>query len=570
MSKPLNFAVIHSTPNQGGTMSARRSTSSSHRFIAIVMLALLIASLTIATASAKPSAATASLDSAGRDLLAGESGFNFTFSIENPLLTNEGPNTFVDAVSIIPPADLITSLDGAADGWETFRSATGRIIFRAIENNKLLPGETEEFTVVGTVARPAVDTVDSWRIGTSDDGGKSYTNASAPGTDASALTTKARVLKVTDVYIAGPTGAQDNSVTDGQDNVSIVAMVQNAGSSEFSSVTTSLLPTSSTSSISCPPVSATLPAQTEVPMTFSNCRFTNVGDITLRAFASTVGADAFTKDSAEITVVEKAAATYTADTLQPLDVMPGIAHGFSLSIEKTGAPQLNNLAGSLSFADGDFSAPLQQPSTVGSNEQNILLTFASTPVDGTTIADGEYLPALDLSAVDENGAAVSLEPAIDISNKITVDRNAPVVAPVLAPPASRVPGATPATSDGLKLDLSGTIQDRNVLTGNLEPCIDCSITDAFLVQYDKDGIPLANIPVTVTKTPATGNFSGTYSGSYAPSATEVVLHVTARDGAGNPPSGSTGVSSRIPVDNTAPNLVDANSGGPQGTDRRVI
>lgn len=523
----------------------------------LVALAVTIPLLALPAQAATP-VGTAQLVNGGTQVLSGDTNNAFTIRVTN---TGGFQGTDVNNIQILVPISGFTVVDATGpNGWTpSWNVSTGRVFFRdgsLAHATPIQAAGTGDFLIHANVLRQAADTTRNWSVLLSNDGGQSYGTAATAG---SGLTTAIKVLKVTGVTITGPAGAADGDVTGGQ-AVTVQETIQNAGSTALT-VTPSLSSPDINPNPATAPAAQSIPAVSQATFTFSNVTFGQKPSDGHKAVLSGGGtaannaATAIGGASPQITIQSPASFTYSGGSLQPRDIVPGHPYQFSLTLNKTGDVAMSTLNATLSFANGAFSAALSQISgQVAAGNGSYTLTFASTNVP-LTISDGSYTPALALSGTDSNGMAVSATPAI--SNTINLDHLAPVVNPTVTPPATTVTGATPAATNNKSNAIGGDIRDGS---GNAL-CGACTITGAFVREYNAAGGTIKDDPVTATN--SGGNLGGSFTiANFDPATTSLKLFVTAADAAGN---STQGVSGAIPVDTKAPRLVTALTGGGAGT-----
>jgi hypothetical protein len=495
--------------------------------------------------------AKASISAAQRTIMAGRQ-VDLTFTLENPTVLDGG--SALNFVTIGVQQTAFKIVNGSMTGWDAALSGTNRVTFTPkAATDTLLPGQTKTITVTAQALRPATDRQTVWSVQTDSTGGSSVDPAlpKAPGD----LTTTTRILEVLDVAIVGDSRVTDRTVTSGQSGVDIRAIVSNAGSAPLTVTPAALGGLGTGTAVT--PAPAIVPAEGTGEFIYSTT-FGAPGDVTPSVDVSAPGADGISRNGSVITVQTPATATYKANTLTPRVAVPGQSYPFALTISKAGQVALD-LATSSTFSIGAFSAPLAAPVSFAGGSSEGRLDFVDTTIP-TAIVDGTYTPVVALAGTDSNGAPVSILPAV--SDTVVLDRLAPVVNAVATPPAPKV-GSEAATTDGATLTFSGQVLENSTAT----TCTGCSIRTAYLLQRSATGAPLANIPVTVTIS-NTGVLGGSYNGSYDPAATEINLVVEAAKRTGTPGSGT---SDPVAVDNIAPTVREATTGGYDGAaDRRRV
>jgi hypothetical protein len=527
---------------------------------AVKLIGILVAMVVTVPLFALPAQAatpvgTAQLVNGGTTVLSGDTNNAFTIRVTN---TGGLQGASVNEVQVLAPISGFTLVDAVApSGWQvTWNQSTGRVFFTGStigSGNGVQANPSADFLIHANVLRQAADTSRNWSVLLSSDGGDSFGPATTTG---NGLTTAIKVLKVVGVTLTAPAGVTDNTVTENQ-AVTVQETVQNAGSAALS-VTPSLSSGDISPNPATAPAAQSIPSTGQATFTFSNVTFgakpSDGHKASLAGGATAPGANALGSSSSQITIMSKAAFNYVPNSLQPKDVVPGHAYQFQLSVSKTGDVGGTLSSATLQFGPG-FSAALD-PSTVttiGQGNGTYLLKFATTTV-ATTIPDGNYTPSLTLAGTDENSAAIAATPGI--TDQLNLDRLAPVVSPTLTPPASNVQGATPAASNGKSNTLGGSITDGS---GNAA-CANCTITGAFVREFNAGGGTVKDDPVTVTN--SGGTMSGTFSTTFNTATTAIQLFVTAADKAGN---STQGVSATVPVDQIDPALSSALTGGGPGT-----
>jgi hypothetical protein len=505
-------------------------------------------------AQAAPAVGTAELTS-GSTVLSGDTDNPFGIKVTN---TGGVNGTVINEVQVLVPISGFTIKTVAAPAnWNSsYNAATGRVFFfgNTIGNGNPVQGNpSATFTITADVIRQAADTSRNWSVLLSNDGGTSFSQATvAPG----ALTSAIKVLKAISVAITAPLGATDGSVTESQ-TVSVNEVIQNAGSAALT-----VTPTLSSNDIVGSPISGTaasIPSGSQATFTFSSVKFgTPPADghkAVIGGGGTATGANAIGAASSPITIMSKAAFSYVVNSLQPTDVVPNHPYAFQLTVSKTG-----DVAGGIGTSTfklgpaGEFSAAIDPTTnTINGGNASYPLKFVSTNVP-TTLADGNYTPALTIAGTDENGAPISATPGV--TNQVNLDRLAPVVTPSITPPKSKTAGESDAATNGKSNTLGGSITDGS---GN-PPCGACTITGAFVRELNASNGTVKDDPVTMTNT--SGTMSGSFTATFDPATSSIQLYVTSADKAGN---STQGVSAAVPVDNIAPKISSALTGGGPGT-----
>jgi hypothetical protein len=459
-------------------------------------------------------------------------------------------------VQVLVPISGFTIADVVPpSGWTaTWNQATGRVFFSGStigNGNGIQAAPSALFTINANVLRQAADATRGWSVLLSNDGGSSFSSATASATGT--LTSAIKVLKVVSVTVTAPAGAADGDVTEGQ-SVSVQEVVQNAGSGALS-VTPSLSSADISPNPATPPAAQTIASASQATYTFNNVTFgskpANGHKAVLAGGATAPGANALGASSQQITIMGQAVFSYVANSLQPRDVVPGSAYAFQLSVSKTGDVAVPTLAATLNIGPtNQFSANLASvnPASVAGGNATYALTFASTTVP-LSIPDGNYTPTLTITGSDQNGFGINTQPGV--LNQVNLDRLAPVVTPTITPPASRVAGAAPAATNGKSNTLGGSISDGGTA------CSGCAVSGAFIRELNASGGTVKDDPVTVTN--SGGTISGTFTTTFDPSTTAMQLYVTATDSAGNPTQGIS--TPPTPVDTIAPAVSSARTGG---------
>lgn len=513
------------------------------------LLALLVAmQVFVVPAAQAATVGTASIKAAQRTVLAGTTDQPFEITVTNgSLIERQGA---VNYVQVIPP-----TLDGytissvtAPSGW-TGRIKNGVAIFETSSTDPsvlILPSQSKVFTVTGNVPRPATDDASPWSVSTSAAKGAQLASAAEAG--AGALRTTARVLNVRSVSLTGSALVTDGTVTSGQ-TATLQAVVQNAGSAPLA-VTPAL--TGLGDATFTGGATQTIPATSDGIFTW-DVTFGSAGTVTPSVDASATGADGLAASGSAITIQTPVSLTYKNDTLSPRDLVPGQSYTFSLALDKAGEVAADLTSASLGL--GVLSTSLAAPVTLAGGNDSKTLTFNALAV---ALPDGAYTPTLTVSGTDSNGASFTATPAI--GNGVTVDSTLPVVAPTLTPPASQVSSEDPAATNGATVTFGGFVY----LADGTTKCTNCSIDSAYLRQF-AGTTALANIPVTVSLS-NTGALSGSYNGNYDPAATRTELVVVAKKVNGTLGSGQ---SAPVDVDNIAPSIVGARTGGTT-SDKRLV
>jgi hypothetical protein len=533
-------------------------------------------SLVALPANGAPARGTASINASQQNPLSGLTNIPFEVTITNTPGGVAIP-TSLNYVEIRPPASLFTpiccSIDPAT-GWTEKvimnpSAGINRVIYQTTDSTKAIrPGQSMPFTVVADVLPVGCDIAGSWTVGVSDDGGKTMTNE-APASSG-ALTTTTRVLKVTSVAETAPVRAVDNTVTSGQNNTVTTERVLNNGNQSVT-VTPALAKSagSSTATLTAPAATTVAPG-TEAVFNFPTT-FGAAGDITFRGTAAgtTVNcgpSTALEALSQPITIETAVALTYVNNSITPTGVAVGAPIGFKINVNKTGDPEfaINNAQTTFSFTN--YSVTLKTPTAPlprGATPMGgTLLEFnaAAIPSIGTLDFKNET-PSVTINGIDANDFpyATTLVP-----NNIVIDAVGPIITSTLTPPASSVPGETPAATHGSSLTVAGQIRHRGA------DCGACTITSAVLRQLNAAGQPISGVndqPVTITKS-TTGALSGSVSiANYNSAAAQVVLIITAaRSGLSSVPTES----NRVPVDITPPTLSIGRTGDAAGQDLNTL
>ena len=512
-------------------------------------LSMLVGMLAIAgSAFAAPAAGTAAVDVT--QVLAGRQT-EFVFTVNNPSPLGSAVN-FVQ----IGPEFLGEGFDivsGGSEGWVFHVTNAGRARF----TGSSIPARgSEQFTVIADPERPAADLPVDWQVEAADDGsGGAVTNLTPSAVGA--LTTQIRVLQVTDVKIAAPAGAVDNTVTQNQSGVSVDSTVVNEGSAPLT-VTPTL--TSAGETVGAPsPASASIPAGGSQTFRFP----VTIGGAGSRAFtgdAAATGADAFSAQSPQFTVEDAATFAYTGNTLLPRASVSGLSQVFSLSLAKDKLPAVNlTNASRLTFTKGTdtFSTPLAGTTSVGRGPGSVSLTFAPIAIPGnatTRDKDGSYTPSLQLVGTDDNGAPVSR--TVSIGDSFKIDNLMPVVLPTLAGPSGQANAeGQPVVKDGDTLTLGGEIKEGPGATDPKDATAVITSCNLIVNQVTETGGIGALVKTIAVPAGSCQNVGGNITGAFAPADLGVDegivrLEVAARDAANN--SSTPASSGFVAIDNIVP------------------
>lgn len=544
----------------------------SRRSLVIAVAAALstVAGLVPASAQVPADATVARVDDT--NVLAGTANNEFRLTVKHRL------GLPVNAVIISTPSGGYTLNEGRAAGWDALRITNRSVLFTG---NSISPGAEAVFNMFANVPVPAQDVTSAWSIRVSSDGGQTSSQAAPdPGIplvqSAGTLNTIIRVLQVTAFAITAPAGATDNTVTGTQSNVTAVCRVQNAGSgllnvaaeveSDDGDFTVTQAPAGD--------IASGASRDYTVGMTFNDVTSNNSDDAICdasspgKASTGPFGADF------GLTIQPRAVFSYIEDTLSPELTAPGARPSFQVEILKRQNGSPTPLVGSdqspavtLNQAATTFALPnagcefgptgLASPTTIDSGRQNeFILRFAAAlvPLDAE---EGRCGVTMRIVGTDANGRGFATIP--NVPDDVLIDAKIPQIADLnISGPGSRCCGAAAALKNGDTADLSGQATDSNPETGNQDPCENCSVVSADLVQRDTEegGNIVARTPVTLEIDEDSGEMSGEYTGGYVAAARSVQLAVIVADATGTNHSDET-FSNLVPIDNIPPKLVRA-------------
>lgn len=483
-----------------------------------------------------PTQARASVDV--RDIAAGTAAGVFTVTVTHPSPVPVLADP-IDFVVVALPAGLVQAIGATGPaGWSGVVLDDGRTV--EFSGGELPGAGTAPFVVTANVARPVADATGRWRALTSTDGGSNLVTA-LPA-DEGALDTMVGVLALTGLHVVD----DDARVTEGQQGVEVRATVTNAGSGNLV-VTTEL----DAGSLAVSPAAdtATVPARTA-----SDVLFTLVAgepDTVDLSAATSAPRAAGGKATTSLTVVKQLAVAYD-DLLSPDVVVPGGEPSFRVGVTTSGdvSVTLDPALSSLSFPGTGIVAGLASPTTFAVPAGDRLLSFAPTLVPLGT-GGGSYTGKVHLVGTDENGKPVDL--IVVVEDQVLVDIDGSAVTPVLTAPPPLV-GDQAALTDGAKATFGGEVADPGAA------CASCTVTGAYLSQFDALGQPIGEALSVAVTVNAQGRLAGSSTiARFEPTAATVELVVTAVDAAGR--SGS-GTSAPVPVDNVAPVITTVRTGGP--------
>lgn len=404
---------------------------------------------------------TASITSA-RDLLAGRL-HEMTFRVNNPSTATAGlvgeTQPTMNFIQITPASGFTLGCPAATQGiWNCNVTTKGFLEFEVPTGpGGLAPGANQTFNIVASAPRPGNDQTRTWQIQMSADRGETGVTTD-PGS-VGALDTTVRILQVTNVVIAGPAGALDNTVTSGQNNTLVDVTVINAGIAAKDTTATLTSPSGSDGVRGAPPASQEIPAWSattgdgvrEFRFGFN---FGNTGTRRLTGDATATGANAFELQGADITVQTPKDITYIVGSLQPLasrSTNPNVAGDevtFTLGFNVSGDPSARGLAGTLSFRRNDgtktFSAPLTSPNTYPEASSSLAHDFGPIDIPGTGAGaltgdplnpanfDGDYDLSVSVTGTDGNDANINITRSV--SDIFTIDNLVPGVVPLPSTP----------------------------------------------------------------------------------------------------------------------------------------
>ncbi|MBW3663286.1 MAG: hypothetical protein KY469_09330 [Actinobacteria bacterium] len=551
-------------------MTARRIRST------IGLVALLVAAAMVATtlpALAAPPSGTAQITTA-RTVLAGELGHRFNVQACNPTAgTDSQP---VSYVSVFPPPDMFVAgslTTQPPTGWNASILAGGaRVLYYG---GTLLPGTCATFGLTATVARPATDQTRTWGVSASADG---VTSSSYGPSSEGALTVTFPVLKVTQVAIAAPARATDNTVTAGQTARVSLKVINRAstdvvGSAAITGANTSSVCPDPRSLAPTPDVSA---GDTLHEIVCDTTFASGAGGTTttLTADVTATGVNAIDAVTPSIAIQRAVDLQFVANTLTPRAVNPDgtTPYEFKTTFKNVGAVSAENLVAAgteIVFTNGAtvFRARLKSPDVVpptpssGSGSGGTQLVFEPITIDGGVVPDGAYDVAVDFGGIDTNDVVLDVTKAL--TNTLLVDRLAPIVNDLrLLLPASLVKGELDAAGSGRSLGFDG-----QVLKAGL-PCGDCTITAASVKQY-RAGQPNGEITLDSKqiKIDDSGKITGSITPTLAAGTDQVELNVTVKHLA---PQTTLAVSPRALADTASPRSDSAATLGIAGETNRTI
>lgn len=523
------------------------------------LTAMLVLGLLLLGTAVPAAAASGSATLLTKELLSGTNA-GIEISVKNT--TGDNPlqlgSEDIDAVQIFAPAGLIDPTEVTTPGWDAF--IDGDVVFLfAQDGNEIGGGETQVFTFNAAVASIADDRSDDFFVQVSSNGG--MTSSAATGD----LTANVRILDLLGVELVRPAQAFNNAtnqVTTKQDNATIDGTIKNAGT-ESRTVNLSVSAFKGSSSITAnSPTTVTVAAGSQVafsiPVTFGA-----PGDVTVRVDAASANSRAVPENTGSITVQDAAGFSYSDNSLSPTAVVPGDAISFSVSLNKTGTPQVRLTTDSdFRFGPSDeFDAPLASLTEFAAGSTSHQAVFAETTVP-TTLSDGDYAPDIRAIGYDGNGATVNV--AVDVTDAVTLDSLAPVVNVKLDVGESQVAGADPAATDGSTIRYNGEVRRSGEEGASL--CDTCEVVEAEIVELTGSGTEVRRQPASVT------NNNGTLSGSdqldYADATHQIRLEVVVSKG-GELKSG-TGVSNTADVDNILPVLSSAQTNRAADADQVIV
>lgn len=524
-------------------------------FSSLLVLGLLLLGTAVPAAAASGSASLLT-----KELISGTNA-GIEISVKNT--TGNNPlqlgSEDIDAVQIFAPSHLIDPTEVTTDGWDSFIDGDVIYLF-AREGNEIGGGETEVFSFNAAVARIADDQSDEFFVQVSSNGG--MTSSAATGD----LTANVRILDLLGADLVRPALAfngAENQVTSQQDNATIDGTLRNAGS-ELRTVELTVSNAEGSSTVSAnETVAVDVPAGGQVgfslPVTFGDA-----GDVTVRVHADSTNSSALPEDTDSITVQTAASFRYSDNSLSPTAVVPGNAASFSLTLDKSGTPQVR-LTDASTFSFGSetvtYEAALDAVTEFASGSTSGQAVFAKEIVPDT-LDDGDYVPALQAVGYDGNGATVDMP--VEVTDTILLDALAPVVDVSLDVGESQVEGAQPAATDGSTLRYSGEVRRSGSEDAAL--CDTCEVISAQIVELSGSGTEIRRQDATVT------NSGGTLSGSdeldYASSTRKIRLEVVVSKG-GELLEG-TGVSNTEEVDNIVPVLSSAKTHRAESADQVVV
>ncbi|HCL99315.1 TPA: hypothetical protein DHW59_00075 [candidate division CPR2 bacterium] len=177
------------------------------------------------------SAPTAQVSGNFANVTAGTTGTNFVVRVDNP-----ASSSAVTSVRITRPGAGFSITAGSAAGWTP--TVAGDNSYVDFAGSTIAQGAYADFTVTADVPASAVDVTNglTWAVGADYGSGLTSLVATSGGT----LNQNIRVLRVESVTITAPAGATDNTVTVGQNNVTVRVNVKNYGTNDTLSVTSAL------------------------------------------------------------------------------------------------------------------------------------------------------------------------------------------------------------------------------------------------------------------------------------------------------------------------------------------
>lgn len=546
----------------------QQNKGAARALFAMTVAALLSSSL-VGTARAAVSA-TAVISAT--DVAAGSTG-SLSVEISNPSSGTLTKNPAINVVRVLPPissaGSLTASLQAAADqaGWSKTRTADGKG-FRftatgASGPTGSLPGATgggitdgskQTFSFTVAYASPAADTVGTWRVLTSTDGGSTYTEANGPG---SVLSQQVRVLAISGAVLDLK---RPGFATSGQNNRKLTATISNTSSLPATVTVAASNPSGDTMA----PVTVTVPPGGSTPVvgypTFGSASSTTRGlVVTATGSTSGSGGGSVMGSTSTSAYTVQAPITFSCAGLTPAVVAGGALVRPKADLTASNAAgsvpsaTLSSAASYLDFGSAVVGGtlPLVSDLTSSAGSKTTVVPFA----DGTSTAPASDLTVpVTLKAVgtDANGAVINQSVGC---GSVTVDVTAAIATVSVSTPqrAAAAVGETPGATTGNyvaknkdTVTFSGTVKSGSTPDGASVACTLLEYAGGdFVGQVDN-----------VACTNNAGTFSAKPSFQFNPVADNARLRVVVTDAAGNV---STAYSPTFLVDTAPPVLDDETS-----------
>jgi hypothetical protein len=487
------------------------------------------------TAAYAAAASTAALTAGGAVYPGADRSFTIRVTNGETLLTGRT----IDAIRVnLPVSEAGVTLGSGAGSAAGCTDAKGTNLgttqFLTYRGCAVRPGQSVDITFPANVAAPsAKDLVGDFRVQVSSDNFKSASTA------VGSLLTKVQVLEILQAGLkpVAPTnadnskGVTDRTGTSGQ-AITYATEVKNHAKTDLTVLTNLSSAAGDTATGQSIVVPAGRTAVADIPVQLGNAASDRSTVFTASAEKADKSAVAPTKND---TFTVQAPANLTITDLQPTRVKsgPGSAKDFSARAAKAGSPAVDALSSTLAFG---VNSATTTAGSFGRGNQSGNLAWSFQEVLGS---DGAF-PATASTTITDDNLATYADP-VDALADVVIDNLAPIVDLALTLPKDRDGDQQVAVKNRDSISVSGILTNAG----------DYAANSLKVVLRPNAGAPV-EVPVTVSGSGDTRQFSGSANPTWDPAATSFTAESEVRDTAGN--IGTDGVAATT-IDNAVPALI---------------